>query len=463
MKPVQVYIVDDETDMLDLCRDILEGISSIEICTDSNGKVAMERLKNKTFDVLIVDLKMPQVGGLELFKAAKEADPSIVTIIITGKPTEETAVESIKMGVFDYLVKPFSPDQLRVAVTRAIEKKRLLNENVVMARQVGGGYKFGDIIGGSPAIKGVCEVVKKVSGVDVDVLITGESGTGKELIAHTIHRKSKRAGNKFVPVDCGAIPETLVESELYGHERGAFTDAFTSRMGLFELADGGTLFLDEICELSIAMQVKLLRAVQERSFRRIGSKDETKVNFRIIAATNRDIEAEVKNKLFREDLYYRINVARIDIPPLRERREDIPLLAGHFLNMYGAQMGREVTGIEHDAMEILKCYRWPGNVRQLQNVLKRILVRLAGKQVTVDDLPADIVENVTGDSPDSRPGGFFDLREKQLRSFEQRYLEEILASCQGDVTRASKEAKVPRGTFYRLLKKYSVDPDQYRK
>jgi DNA-binding NtrC family response regulator len=284
---------------------------------------------------------------------------------------------------------------------------------------------------------------------------------GKELVARSIHQRSQRRNARFVPVDCGAIPETLLESELFGHERGAFTGAHTRSLGLLEHADGGTFFLDEVGELSLQLQAKLLRTLQERKFRRVGAKEEIAVNVRVVAATNRNLDVEIRERRFRADLYYRINVARIEIPPLRERAEDIPLLVSHFVERYAGEMGKPDTAVDPAMSEVLSRYRWPGNVRELQNVVKRALAMSQRAVLSPDDLPDEIVIQA-GDQAPSTPGGFFQLRAQRVVAFEQEYLEDLLQRCRGDVSRAAREARLPRGTLYRLLKKHDLNAENFR-
>ncbi|MBD3647304.1 MAG: sigma-54-dependent Fis family transcriptional regulator, partial [Pseudomonadales bacterium] len=310
------------------------------------------------------------------------------------------------------------------------------------------------------AMRRVRELIDQVAPTDADVLILGETGTGKELIARSLHEQSPRKDKRFVPVDCGAIPEDLMESELFGHERGAFTGADSRSLGLMEFADGGTFFLDEIGELSARLQAKLLRALQERRIRRVGGKEEIDVNVRIIAATARNLEEDIKGDRFRSDLYYRINVARIELPPLRERVGDIPRLARHFVGLYGSELGREQVEISPEAMEILSWHAWPGNVRELQNVIRRALTMMSGELINESDLPDEIV-TAAGLTIEGNHG-FFDRREERVNAFEKEYLGELLERYQGDVAGAAEEAQIPRGTLYRLLKKHDLNPADYR-
>lgn len=463
MRIRHVMIVDDEPDMLDACRDALSRMEGIEIVTEVESARVAGKLRGDTdWDLILVDLKMPGIDGIQLLQSIKKESPQTVVCIITGYPTIETAVESVKLGAFDYITKPFTPAQLQTVVRRALEKRMLSEENLLLVRHVEKTYKFDNIIGKSPAMRAVFDLIQQVAETPSDVLIVGESGTGKELVARSIHARSRHYRGRFVPVDCGAIPENILESELFGHVKGAYTGADSSQIGLLEFAHQGTFFLDEVCELTQALQAKLLRALQERTFRRVGSKEEIHVDLRIIAATNRDVETEVREKRFREDLYYRINVVRICISPLRERREDIPLLVQHYLARYSREFDKQAQWLDPEALEVLTRYDWPGNVRELQNILKRAIVLSRGDHVSVDDLPDDLVERA--ESQNGRePLGFFGHRAERVAAIERQYLTELLQRCNGDVTLSAQEAHLPRGTLYRFLKKYDIKPDTFRK
>jgi DNA-binding NtrC family response regulator len=367
----------------------------------------------------------------------------------------------MKLGAVDYIAKPFEPDELLLLVRRLLESRRLHEENRLLRRQIERSYSFGEILGRSPLMQQVCERIQRLAEIDVDVLILGETGTGKELVARALHQRSPRVSGPFVPVDCGAIPTELMESEFFGHERGAFTGAHTRSQGLLEFASRGTFFLDEIGQLPLRLQVKLLRVLQERKIRRIGGTKEIDVNVRILAATSLNLEEEVRRGSFRLDLYHRINVARVDLPPLRDRAGDIPLLVAHFLARYSGEMGKGAVGIAPEALEVLANYPWPGNVRELQNVLRRVLALIRQPTVSLEDLPDEVVARA-GESPSKQGTGFFDLRERRLAAFEKEYLRNLLRACHGDVAGAAREAQLPRGTFYRLLKKSELDPADFR-
>jgi len=317
MSKTRVLVVDDEVGMLEVCAETLARLPEVVVLVESDGRRAAEQLNAEHFDLLIQDIRMPGTDGMDLLRLARQNDPDLAVLMMTAYPTVETAVESMKLGAADYITKPFTPEALLATVQRLLEGYRLRQENLLLSRLVERPYVFDEIIGASPAMRAVFDTIERVAGTNTDVLILGETGTGKELVARSIHKRSPRGGQRFVPVDCGAIPEDLLESELFGHERGAFTGATSRSLGLLEFADKGTFFLDEVGELPIRLQAKLLRALQERRIRRVGGHDEIEVDVRVIAATSRNLEAEINNQRFRDDLYYRLNVARIELPPLR--------------------------------------------------------------------------------------------------------------------------------------------------
>lgn len=457
----RVLVVDDEPGMLEVCADTLATLPNVEVATEPDSRVAAERLAPEHWDLLITDVRMPGLGGVDLLRLARENDPSMMVLMITAFPSVETAVESMKLGAADYLRKPFRPEDLRAAVQGLLDQKRVREEHRLLERQVEGFHRMGEMVGRSSPMREVFDIVKRVASSDLDVLILGETGTGKELVARTIHQLSERSAQRFVPVDCGALPEELLESEFFGHERGAFSGANTRSLGLLEFAHKGTFFLDEIGHLPPKLQVKLLRALQERRIRRVGANEEIDVDVRVIAATSLDLEAESSNGRFRSDLYYRINVGRVTLPPLRERVADIPLLVDHLLRRYAPEIGRENAHFAQDALEVLCTYRWPGNVRELQNAIRRSLISARSEAIQVEDLPDEIVasasENSNGD-----PYGFYSQRELHLATFEQRYFEDLLTTHGGDVSSAAKAARIPRGTLYRFLKRHNINPAKFR-
>ena len=456
-----MLVVDDEQDMLDVCADVLGKLPDVEVVLEKRAERAAERLASEVFDLLLTDVRMPRMGGLDIVRQARQRDPQIPVLVFTAFPSVESAVEAMKLGASDYLAKPFLPEDLLRRAGRLVEERRLREENRLLKRHLERDYGFDEILGRSPLMQGMFETIRRVAAIDADVLIVGETGTGKELVARSVHKRSHRHAGRFVPVDCGAIPDDLLESEFFGHERGAFTGAHTRSLGLLEFAHQGTFFLDEIGELSTRLQTKLLRILQERSIRRVGGREEIPVDIRVVAATSRHLAEEMKQGRFREDLFYRVNVARIELPPLRDRKEDIPLLAESFVSRFAAKMGSEAVGLDPEVVEVLSRYPWPGNVREMQNVLKRALTMCQNAVLCVEDLPDEIVAGA-GERSANGAGGFFPLRAQRMAAFEREYLTGLLRASGGDVSQAARDARMPRGTFYRLLKKHELDPAAFR-
>jgi DNA-binding NtrC family response regulator len=421
-------------------------------------------LKAERPDLILTDLRMPKKDGMSVLKEAKAVDPDIVVLLFTAYGTIKSALEACKLGAFDYILKPFSAEQLRIAVNRGFKQKRLADENKYLRSQLKEAYGFNRIIGKSASLQKVLKLVKKVSKTEANVLIQGDSGTGKELIARNIHIHSDRSHRPFVPVDCASLPENLLESELFGHEKGAFTDAHVTRPGIFEYADGGTLFLDEIGELSITLQSKLLRTLQEHQVRRVGGRKLINVDVRIITATNKNLQKAVAEANFREDLFYRINVITIPLPPLRERMDDVPLLAKHYLKHFSKGSINEVNGISPKAMELLERYHWPGNVRELQNVIERAVSLTVSQTIVPDDLPEQIRLAGNPDdcvSPILSPTGsnYKEAKKDWLDLFEKQYLSDLLKRHCGNISKAALEAQVNRKTIHRLLKRHRLAED----
>ncbi len=385
MKP-RILVVDDEESIREFL-DIMLKKEGYEVSLADNGEAAIEFLKKRSFDMVISDMQMPKVTGIELLRHVKDNYPDLLFMMITAFGTTETAVEAMKMGAYDYLTKPFKIDEVRILIQNALRSKSLEVENRNLKKELGKEYSFDNLVGNSEAMHKVYDLIKRVAQSPTNVLVTGESGTGKEMIAKAIHYNGPLKDKPFVTVNCGAIPESLMESEMFGHKKGSFTGAVSDKPGLFEVADGGSLFLDEVGELPLSIQVKLLRAIQERVIRRVGATDDLKVDVRIIAATNRDLEEMIQKGGFREDLFYRLNVIQIKSPPLRERKEDIPLLAKHFLNKYNERLGRQVHGISDEAMNTLTNYNYPGNVRELENVIERTVALEGGTTILPESLP----------------------------------------------------------------------------
>jgi len=460
----RILIVDDEPDMVENCARILKR-EGYECLAANDGRRALEILESARPDLLLTDLKMPELDGMALLRRAHEVDPALPVIMITAFASIESAVAAVKEGAFDYLPKTFSVDQLRVAVERAVRHRSLQVENRNLRAQLQQTLGLDNIIGRSPAMTQVYELVKKAARSEANILVLGESGTGKELIARAIHANSPRVGHAFVPVDCASLPEQLLESELFGHEKGAFTGADRTKPGLIEVAHRGTLFLDEIAELPSTLQVKLLRALQERQIRRVGSTSMVDVDVRFVSATNRDLRDAIARGQFREELYYRVNVIAIRLPPLRERVGDVKLLALAFLKKYG--QGR-IAGIEDAAMAALEAYPWPGNVRELQNVLERACALAEDKTITRRDLPDSVLIPVVA-APGPLPSGpdlsgpdagadlpLKDAKARWMEVLEGTYLRDLLARHDGNISAAAKAAGIDRKTFHRLVNKYQI-------
>jgi two-component system response regulator PilR (NtrC family) len=385
MEKKKILVVDDERSMREFLGIMLakEGYSVTQ-CPD--GETALKQMEEDIFDLAIMDIRMPKMDGIAVLERIKETAPETVVIMITAFASTDTAVQAMKKGAYDYITKPFKIDEIKLIIHNALEKKALENENVLLKRLVKSKFSFDNIIGQSPKMVAMYELMEKVAPTKTNILITGESGTGKELVARAIHFNSPRKEKGFVTLNCGAIPENLLESELFGHMKGAFTGAMYNKRGLFEVADGGSIFLDEIGELPLSMQVKLLRVIQDKEFTRVGGTEQIKVDVRIISASNKDLEEAVREKKFREDLYYRLNVIQIKLPLLRERKEDIPLLAEHFIRKYTQELGKDVREISADAMKLLVNYDYPGNVRELQNIIERGIALEASNALTIENL-----------------------------------------------------------------------------
>jgi two-component system response regulator PilR (NtrC family) len=393
----RILVVDDEQSMRDMLRIVLRR-DGYEVVLAENGRSALDLLKKEQFDLLLSDIRMPDLSGVDVLRAAKDANPGVVAFMMTAFASTDTAVEAMRLGAIDYFTKPFSMDELRLKVRQHFESHRLKQENVLLKRALNTQHQFSSIIGRSTAMVELFSMIQTVATTASTVLITGESGTGKEVVARAVHYNSLRRDQPFVALNCGAVPETLLESELFGHMRGAFTGADTNRKGLIEVAERGTIFLDEIGEMNATMQVKLLRVLQERRFRRLGGTDETAADIRVIAATNQDLPRLVADGRFREDLYYRINVIQLQLPPLRDRREDIALLAEHFLGRFAEQMARPIRAISREAMTLLQQYAWPGNVRELENVIERAVAL----EQTAAVLPETLPPHLRAHAPEGR-------------------------------------------------------------
>lgn len=391
MNPFKILVVDDEESIREFFEIMLKR-EGYEVHSAANGRIALEWLKENPVDVVISDIQMPEMSGLELLQKVREADAEAIVLMITAFGSTETAVEAMKLGAYDYVQKPFKIDEVKIVLKQALEKRSLRLENFRLKKELGTKYAFDNIIGGAPPMLRIYEMVKRVANTKSSVLITGESGTGKELIARAIHYNGPLKDKPFVTVNCGAIPENLMESEMFGHKKGSFTGAIADKKGLFEVANGGTIFLDELGELPLSMQVKLLRVIQEGTFKRVGGTEDVTVDVRVISATNRNLETEVKAGRFREDLYYRMNVIQIHSPPLRERKEDIQMLAGHFMDKFATVLATGPKRISNEAMEVLKRYHYPGNVRELENIIERTVALEPGALILPESLPRHLLE-----------------------------------------------------------------------
>jgi two-component system response regulator PilR (NtrC family) len=456
-RPPRILVVDDERSMRELLAIVLRR-EGYEVMLADNGRSAVEFLEREPVDLLISDIKMPDMSGVEVLRAAKKIDQDILGIMITAFASTDTAVEAMRLGACDYLSKPFDIDLLKMKVREKIENRQLRQENLLLKRTLGLSHQFSNIIGRSEPMVAVFKMIETVARTNSTILLTGESGTGKGLVAQAIHFHSLRRDKPMVALNCGAMPENLLESELFGHMRGAFTGADANKKGLLEVAERGTVFLDEIGEMSAVMQVKLLRVLQERRFRRVGGLEELQADIRVIAATNQDLTRAVAENRFREDLYYRINVIPIVLPALRERREDVPLLAEHFLVKYSEQMGKPVSAVSHEAMELLMRYDWPGNIRELENVLERAVALEATPTILPDSLPAAIRGDAGpsgGLPPDVLPAAGFDL-EAHVKEIEMGYIAEALKRAGGVQVKAAELLGMSFRSFRYYVKKYNL-------
>ncbi|RLB07677.1 MAG: sigma-54-dependent Fis family transcriptional regulator [Deltaproteobacteria bacterium] len=381
MTKQKILVVDDEKSMCDFLEIMLRKEGYDVTCTTS-GEKALQLLEDSLYSMVLTDVRMPGVDGFDVLRKTKEISPDTVVIMITAYGSPEGAVTAMKEGAYDYITKPFRIEEVKLTIRKALERSNLLKENILLRQEIEERYKFWNIIGKSPKMQRIYDLVEKVSQTKANVLITGESGTGKELVAKAIHYNSPRKNRAFVTLNCGAIPENLLESELFGHMKGAFTGAIANKRGLLEIADGGTLFMDEVGELPFPLQVKLLRVIQEREFKRVGGTEDLKVDVRIISASNQDLEQKVIQGDFREDLFYRLNVIQIKLPPLRERKEDIPLLVNHFIKKYSLDTGKEIKGISPEALGLLLSYGFPGNVRELENIIERSITLETSSMIT---------------------------------------------------------------------------------
>ncbi|MBI4620125.1 MAG: sigma-54-dependent Fis family transcriptional regulator [Desulfobacterales bacterium] len=445
-----ILVVDDEESHRMMLRAHLEE-EGFELVEASDGQEAVDRVSDRFFDLVLMDIRMPKMDGMEALKQIRQINPTIPVVIMTAYGSINSAVQALKSGAEDYLTKPLDMDELIIKVNKALRYRQLEEENLLNRERLGTRFDFSSIIGNSPKMKELFETLSMVTPTNATVLLLGESGTGKEIVANAIHQNSPRRENPYIKVNCAALPETLLESELFGHEKGAFTGAIYKKRGRFELADSGTIFLDEIGEMSLLTQTKILRVLQEREFEAVGGTRTIQVNVRIITATNKDLEEEVKKGRFREDLYYRLNVVPITIPPLRERNEDIPLLAEHFLSIYNERNKGSIRGFEPRVIDALIRYTWHGNVRELENIVERMVIMCRGDIISMNDLPSAI-------------GGYQQEEEQSeiimgttLRDTEREVIRRTLRQTGGNRTRAAIILGITRKTLQNKIKEYRID------
>jgi DNA-binding NtrC family response regulator len=438
-----ILIVDDEASVRDSLYQWFKA-DGYRVDTADEATSALKKLQENPWDIILLDIKMPGMDGIELQNRIKQIDKNIVTIIITAYASVDTAIQALKDGAFDYVTKPIDPDDLSRLIRNAIEKRRLVTENTQLRQQIEELLLPDEVVGESPAMKKVMEMVNTVAKTDSTVMILGESGTGKELIARAIHSRSSRRYFPIITINCGAYPEGLLESELFGHEKGSFTGAMYQRKGKLEMADKGTLFLDEIGNISEKMQMDLLRVIETKKFTRLGGDKTIDVDFRVISATNKDLEKAIKEESFREDLYYRLNVFSIVLPPLRERKGDIPLIAKYFLTKYAQSMNKNVTDFSPQALEMFIAYDWPGNIREVRNVVERAMVVAKGTQIQVDDLSFPFLTQSIPSEGES------------LEAVEKRQIEKVLNQTKGNIAQAADILKISRLTIYNKIEKYHL-------
>jgi len=451
VKPT-ILVVDDEESVIESFKLILED--KYNLITATSGKEALEKFEKENVNLVILDILIPDMNGIEILRKLKEMNPNIDIVIVTAVKTVKTAVESIKLGAYDYITKPFDMEEILSIIDKIMEKQKLVKEITYLRSELKESIMFDTIVGQSAAMKQIYELVIEMGKNDTNVIIYGESGTGKELIARAIHFNGIRKDKPFVAVDCASIPDNLLESELFGHEKGAFTDATSQKIGKFELASGGTLFLDEISNLKLDMQSKILRAIQEKEIQRIGSNKNIKVDVRIICATNIDLKEAVAKNKFREDLYYRINVVPIYLPPLRERKEDIPLLVKHFIQKYNKKLNKDIQGITDQALDLLMNYSWPGNVRELQNLIERLVVLTKEKLITHKHFPLEILLSTANLQEEDKQ----QLSLRHVRNeFEKQYILGILAKVNWNQIEASKILNIHRNTLIFKIRKLKLE------
>jgi DNA-binding NtrC family response regulator len=459
-----ILIVDDKQDMLDLLTRIITQKLDVSVLSSKSGEEALGIMHETGAGLVVTDVRMPGMDGLELLKRIKERNGDTIVIILTAHGTVDSAVEALKIGAYDFLTKPLNNERFIHTLKRAIEFRRVIREKNLLADRLKQARLVGSIIGNSPAIRSMLERIEMIADTDETVLITGETGTGKELAAQTIHTLSKRSKKKFVPVNCPALPESILESELFGYKKGAFTSAMSDKKGLFESANGGTIFLDEIGDIPIGIQTKLLRVIQEREFKPLGDTESIQIDVRVIASTNQDLEKKISQGLFREDLYYRLNVISVHMPSLRERSEDIMLLADYFLLEYSIEYDKEIHGFSDDAAAYLMNRTWKGNVRELQNIIKRAVIFAQEPVIDRSSLENPIRSNTINENiPDDILSlDYKAARNMTIEQFTVTYVRNILEKTGGNVTQAAKNAGIERQSFQHLMRKYNIRSDEFR-
>ncbi len=458
---IHILAVDDDTVACHLLQEVLEQ-EGYHVSVATSGRQAIRLGQEVPFDLAIVDVRMPDLDGIEVLKALKRTNAQMPVLMITAYSSMDSTIEAIRQGAYDYLSKPCNIEELKITVKRALEQYQLRQENQYFRQELRGKYKFENIVGTTQPMLDVYKTVARVVNSKATVLIQGESGTGKELVARAIHFNGPGADRPFVAVECASLAESLLESELFGHVRGAFTGAVEAKRGLFEMADGGTCFLDEIAEISPALQAKLLRVLQEHEIRRVGGTESIPLDVRVIAATNKDLESLVQAERFREDLFYRLNVVTIHLPPLRDRQDDIPLLATHFLRKYSEENHKLITHIAPAAIELLCSYEWPGNVREIEHVIERAVTLTMNSCLLPEDLPPKLQER----TPPLRSEGFDGVTREPplltLEELEKQHIQEVLRATQGNKKKAAEILGINRRSLYRMAKRYSLDLDHSR-
>ncbi len=442
-KKISILVVDDELSIRESLSGWLQQ-DGYEVESAADGPSALAKTQETHYDIMLLDVKMPRMDGITVLKNLRESNADTAVVVMTAHGAIQDAVEAMKLGAYDYLLKPFDLEEMSLIIEKLVQVQTLAMENLILKERVATISRFENLVGQSPPMLQLFETIVDVAQSDATVLLTGETGTGKELVARSIHAQSPRCYGPFIAINCGAFTEHLLESELFGHEKGAFTDASYTKKGRLEMAHGGTLFLDEVGDISIKMQIDLLRVLETREFTRVGGTVPLHSDFRVIAATHQDLQEGIRKKTFRQDLYYRLNVIHLQVPPLRERPEDIPLLAQHFLRRYATETNKKVDSIRPEALEAMRRYPWPGNVRELENALERAVVVGKGRQLQPKDLPFVVGEE--------------QMAGLSLEDMERRYIAQVLASAKGHISNTAKILRINRTTLYHKIKKYGLTP-----